>query len=107
MYHLYIASNATREINLSYACRGCVVLWFESDWNALPLDQKHTVFDDCVIEIELLMQTSVIYSFHASEEFKEIAKKESQRNGHHSNSTKPISSSSSAKSSEMSCSPNS
>jgi len=73
VYHLYIASDAERKINISSACSDSVVVWFQREWSTLPLEQKGTVFDQCIIEIELLMRTSVISAFYSSDEFEMLA----------------------------------
>jgi len=84
IYNKFIRDDAQNEqINLSYSCGAAIDALFGYDnfqnciCHGLTLQQKRTIFDQCIVEIERLMQTSVLPVFFQSDLFHSIMERRS------------------------------
>eukprot|EP01084_Bolivina_argentea_P015095 28235_1 len=73
IYNTYIIANASYQINISYHCflnimsKKCI-------FNTFDIKKKHSMFNECVYEIESLIITSILPSFYGSIMFRSTAK---------------------------------
>lgn len=75
IYSVFIADSAPQQINLKYAVRSRIQCIFSADTDALSeytLYQKRHLFDECIAEIEHLVNVSVLPGFYRSPEFLDL-----------------------------------
>eukprot|EP01083_Nonionella_stella_P045968 123133_1 len=71
IYDLYIQYGAQYQVNLSYACF-MHVMSKRGAFKTLDMNQKYSIFDVCVDEIERLVVTSILSAFYSSSFFHRI-----------------------------------
>ena len=73
IYDQYVQTNAEKQINVSYASFNNVIT-HQFKFREYSLSQKRDLFKECMVEIEKLIQMSILSGFYLSDDFQSVAR---------------------------------